>query len=227
VINNKIDFCDISNFPYLLEGFQASKLEYFIKLFLLCEKLGCYVYDYGVEGYRYFIKDIKKINKVLLHNYLYNIIDDTKYKPEIAVTCYHLLNNLPTKDNYNYLLYQYIKNYFPQELSTQVNPDQEINKVIESKYHLLKRYNNLRDFQKYYEIVTTKAKNYIRENEHSPTFLKYAARERKNNVKRLHFDPYISLMNPLYTIGVQDNVGKFVKEIGLKPKNPYRSKYRY
>jgi hypothetical protein len=226
VINNKLRFCDVQNFPYLLEGFQASKLEYFIKLFLLTEKMGCYVYNYGEERHRLFIKDSQYINKMILANYLTRNIKETKYQKEIGITATHILNNLSEKDIYNYLLYQYMKKYFPQELSPQVNLDQNINDIIESKYQLLMKYDGLRDFENYRELITTKAENYIHKYEHSPAFLKFAQRERKN-VKRLYFDPYISLMNPLYSIQVQDNVADFLKEIHLKPKNQYRSKYRY
>lgn len=226
VINDKLHFCDVTNFPYLLEGFQASKLEYFIKLFILSEKLGCHVYNYGGERNRLFIKDSRYINKAIMAKYLNSIINEPKYNKEIYKTAYLMLCNLSSKDINNYLLNKYLKNYFPQELAPQIVPDQNINDIIESKYQLLMKYDGLRDFENYRELITTKAENYIREHEHNPTFLKYAQRERKN-VKRLYFDPYISLMNPLYTFEVQDNVGDFLKEIKYKPKNPYRSKYRY
>jgi hypothetical protein len=218
LLNRLIRYCDIVNYPFITEGIDKNKLIFNIKMYLLAEKMECMIYDFSSQG-KLLIKDSKYIKEMILYKYLYfHVIDNLEYKKDISILSNNILQGIKKKDSKNGLLYRYLVYYFPDELKSKVDTQQQLNDVIETKYKLIKKYDNFASFNKFFNECYQTAENLIRENRNHPEFKKFYKKESKK-IYPFRFNPCKSLINPLYSDDVVSDLEKFSKEIHLRPKH--------
>jgi hypothetical protein len=219
VLNDKIHFAQIQNFPYIVEGINKDKFIHYIKLFLLAQKMNCYIYIYKLTPeYPLIIKNKKYLINLLLSIYLKNKIKtEIPYSNDIYITIIRLLAGYSKKDIYNTLTNRYLRLYFPQELDAKVIPE-SLNDMIEQKYKLIKKYDNFESLKIFSNQVYLLAESYIKKYKNDKEFKKFYNEEKKK-LKKLDFDPCKSLINPLYDEEVITNLRKFTKNIHLQSKH--------
>jgi ribosome biogenesis GTPase A len=108
--------------------------------------------------------------------------------------------------------------YFPDELKSKVDTQQQLNDIIESKYKLIKKHDNFASFNKLFTECYQTAENLIHKNHHNPNFKKFYKTESKK-LTPVRFNPCKSLINPLYSDDVVGDLEKFSKEIHLRPQH--------
>jgi hypothetical protein len=222
VLNGLIHYSDISDFPYVFEGINKNKLIFDIKIYLLAEKMGCKLYDYHSErNFKIIVKDMKYLKDMLLHRFIIekeNISILSQYVKEIKIIVNHILKGIKKNDTKNLFLYRYLTLYFPDELKSKIDTQQQLNDIIESKYKLIKKYDNFESFNKFFIECYQNAENLIRKNRNTPDFNKFFKTESKK-LTPVRFNPCKSLINPLYTNDVVTDLEKFSLNIHLRPKH--------
>jgi hypothetical protein len=217
LINNMINYCYIKNYPYILEGINKEKLIFDIKLYLLIEKMGCMLYNFDSTKI-YIVKNIKNLKNILLFKYIYiNENEKIQYGREILNIVDNILQGIEKRDSKNGLLYSYLIYYFPDELKSKVNTQQQLNDVIEDKYKLIKKHDNFASFNKFFNESYQTAEDLIIQYQNNPEFKKFYKKESKK-IYPIHFNICKSLINPLYTDEVANNIEDYVRSINLRPK---------
>jgi hypothetical protein len=219
LLNNKILFADVENFPYIMEGFNKDKLLFYIQLFLLIEKMKCYTYKMKEYNSSMIVKDKKNMKEVLLAIFIHNNLNkEVKYYKIIKTIIVQKLQKINQKYYINLLLNRYLTNNFPKVLEKKVNVKQTTNQILEQKYELIKKYDDFKDFKLYSSYIMNEADKYINVYKNDIQFKKYYHKEIKQ-VKQYYFNIYDSLLNPLYTEKTKSSIHDFLSTIHFKPRH--------